>query len=291
MTTALPSARLTAHAAFRTDHYAAGLGAKLMRSLQLGPDYYFRNVPRYWQERRRRGLPGFDAGVLWTPLREFGLLNPAPGELPPGIDDVLATLEREGLTITLKPQRFLAICATWWRATSTGPSAVIECGSYEGSTGIALALLAQRNGRQQDVHLFDVFGDGSDLSFQPIDGERQHNEFVIARDQPARLQEIAARHGIADRLHLHVGLFETTFKAFKGALWPVRFAHVDANLYASTLQATAFVKAQIEAGSIVFDDYNGVTDLGARLAINTVFADDARRIRPLHSTSAVLDIG
>lgn len=283
-------ARLGRHPVFVTEHYASGVKEKITRSLALGPGYYLAGVPRYWRERRQKGIKSADMQVVWNPLHEFGLLRTDIAPLPPDVEAILDDLAREGLRITLKPPRFLAICAEWWRATAAGPATVIECGSYEGSTGFALALLAERTGRNQRVHMFDIFGNPDTLEFTPVDGSRQSNEFQIAEDQPERLRTIASRLGIADRVVLHVGLFSRTFPGFvTDPARPLRFAHIDANLYESTRQAAAFVRPMLAPGAtVVFDDYHGVTDLGARLAIDEVFGTEARAIRRLSGTSAVL---
>ncbi|HRK18769.1 MAG TPA: class I SAM-dependent methyltransferase [Hyphomicrobiaceae bacterium] len=283
-------ARLCAHPVFATEHYASGAGEKLKRSIALGPAYYFSGVPRYLSERRRKGIRGGDAEILWNPLHEFGLLGTAIRSLPPGLEGVLDDLAREGMRITLKPKRFLAICAEWWHATARGPSSVVECGSYEGVTGIALALLARRSGRDQQIHMFDVFGSLEPLKFRPVDGERQSNEFELSSDIPDRLRSVAGRLGIEACITLHVGLFGKTFPAFRDdPARPLRFAHIDANLYESTREAVGFVLPRLAEGAIVvFDDYHAITDLGARLAIDEMLGEEARALVRLSGTSAVL---
>lgn len=282
--------RLSRHRIFVTEHYASGAVEKARRSLALGPGYYLKGVPRYWSERRGKRIAGADAQVLWNPLHEFGLLKTPIAALPPGMDELLDELAESELRITLKPARFLAICAEWWRSTTPGRATVIECGSYEGSTGLGLALLAARTGRDQRIHMFDVFGNLDELEFAPVDGARQSNEFQIAADRPDRLRMIAAKLKIADRVDLHVGLFSKTFPHFAAdPTRPLRFAHIDANLYESTREAAAFIRRQLAPdATVVFDDYHGVTDLGARLAIDEVFGAEAHKIERLSGTSAVL---
>jgi hypothetical protein len=69
------------------------------------------------------------------------------------------------------------------------------------------------------------------------------------------------------------------------------FAHVDANIYEGTRDACAFVIPRMNAGGVVvFDDYNGLMDLGARLAIDEYLAGHGMRPQPLAECSAFLRI-
>src|SRR5690349_2913058 len=69
-----------AYAVFDESHYAATLWRKLYRALQLGPKYYFWDLPRYFASRKRRRLRLWDGGALLNPLKEFRARSAAPGE-------------------------------------------------------------------------------------------------------------------------------------------------------------------------------------------------------------------
>ena len=63
--------------------------------------------------------------------------------------------------------------------------------------------------------------------------------------------------------------------------------HIDANIYTGTKQACEFTIPRTSPGGIiVFDDYNGMCDLGARLAIDQFFAKQRVRLTPLAESSA-----
>ena len=278
------------HPIFRSDYYAAMPHQKIRRSLELGPRYYFRDVPRYWHERRRSAgqLIDLDLQVLWNPLHEFGFLGKEPLEPPPGLDGVLDRLNAEGLRIMLKPERFLAVCTQFWRAAQ-GDASILECGSYQGATGLALALLGKLHGFSQHVHLFDLFGSQAEIMSAPVDGARTANEFAMEAGYADDLRRLADKLGVGDRVTVHDGLFEETFPGFVAGPFPCRFAHIDANYYSSTLQACKFVMPLLaDRAIVVFDDYHGITDLGARLAIDQVFGTAQGAIRRLSGTSAVL---
>jgi Methyltransferase domain len=281
---------LAVHPVFSATHYAATMPRKLQRSLALGPKYYLNYVPRYWLERSRRkpSAGSFDWEVLWSPLQEFGFLHREPHVLPPGVGIALDKINAAGLKISLPPERFLAICSQWGRVARK-PGTVIECGSYRGTTGLALALLGAQIGAPQDIHMFDLFGMRAGLEFQSVDGERQDNEFIVEADFAAKLGAIASTLGVADQITIHQGLFEKTFPEYSTGAKLCKFAHVDANVYSSTKQACQFLASVLEEDAVVvFDDYHGVTDLGARLAIDQTFCLQQGKPRRLRGTSAVM---
>lgn len=282
--------QLHSHRIFRSEHYAGTFVDKIQRSFDLGPRYFLRDVPRYWSERRRGApvLSPMDLEVLWNPLHEFGLLKNAPVATPPGLEAVMDKLSATGLTIALKPERFLAVCSQWWHAAQ-GDATVIECGAYRGATGLAIALLGLNHGFNQDVHLFDLFGTPCEFDASPVDGAQGTNRFAMEPSYPQTLRAYTQTLGIASRVHIHTGLFSDTFPNYISGKHPCKFAHIDANIYASTKQACNFVKPMLaEDAVVVFDDYHGITDLGARLAIDQSFGRAHGRIRRLSGTSAVL---
>jgi hypothetical protein len=278
------------HPIFHTDHYAGTTSEKLMRSFELGPRYYLRDVPRYWNERRSivAKSTSHDWEVLWNPLAEFGFLSNEPLAPPPLLDEVMDQLHDLGFAIALKPERFIAICTQWWQA-ARGDALVIELGSHQGATGLALALLGRKHGFNQQVHLFDLFGKPFDLPMLPVDGVRKYSEFEMDANYADKLAAIAQSLGLGERLVLHPGAFVESFATFVRPLLPCRFAHVDANLYQSTKEACTFIKPLlIEGSTVVFDDYHAITDLGARLAIDETFGHRHGKLRRLSGTSAVL---
>ncbi|MGY8991410.1 MAG: tetratricopeptide repeat protein [Rhodospirillales bacterium] len=114
---------------------------------------------------------------------------------------------------------------------------VLEFGVRFGTT---LRIIAAAAG--QSVHGFD--------SFQGLP-ENWHAE-------PAGSYSTQdARPQMPDRVTLHEGWFEETLPAFLVAhLEPVRFLHIDCDLYSSAATIFRFLGPRIQVGSIiVFDDY------------------------------------
>lgn len=273
---------------FDQKHYAATLRRKLIRSFQLGPKYYLWDLPRYFAFRRSVGLPAWDGATLLNPFREFSGRIFQHWELPPGYQAALDRLHQIGVRIALPRPRLLGVLGVWWSCRSI-PGDVIECGSYQGATGLLLALLGREHGMKQNYLLLDTFcGPPAPSRF---DGARTAGEFAQSAGHAAIIQQQAEQLGVADRIRVHQGLFSDTFAALRKNPQRFAFSHIDANIYSSTLEACEFVLPRMQnGGSIVFDDYNGVCDLGARLAIDRHFRHRMERVRPLAGSSAYVTI-
>jgi Macrocin-O-methyltransferase (TylF) len=273
---------------FDEKHYSATFRRKLIRSFQLGPKYYLWDLPRYFAFRHSVGLTVWDCATLLNPLREFSGRIYQQWELPPGHQAALDRLHRAGVRIALPRARLLGVLGVWWACRSR-PGDVIECGSYEGATGLLLALLGRENSLNQVCHLLDTFS-GSPAPSR-FDGARSAGEFAQTADQSVILRQQAEILGVADRVKIHKGLFSETFAKLREQAQRYAFAHIDANIYASTLEACEFVLPRMnEGGAIVFDDYNSMCDLGARLAIDRYFHNRPERLKHLAGCSAYVSI-
>lgn len=275
--------------AFQTALYSSTPREKLRRALELGPRYYLVDLPRYLEARRRLGLGAWDAGAFLNPLRELRRKAYARFPLPPGYQESLLELRDCGARIAMPRLRLESLLGAWWLARRV-PGDLIECGAYEGATSLLLALLARRNDIAQKVHVLDTFAGAPSPS--PLDGGHQAGEFSSPQGKPELLEQRARALGVGDRLRVHVGLFATTFAALRPEEPRFAFAHIDANLFESTREACAFTLPRVSPGGIVvFDDYNGVCDLGARLAIDLSLGRGAVRPSPLAWCSSYLRSG
>jgi hypothetical protein len=269
---------------FDTAHYASSPMQKLRRSFELGPRYYGLDLPRYFLARRRLGLPVWDSEALLNPLREGTRRSYVALEPPPSLPDALASFRGLGLRLSIPRVRLEALAAAWW-ASRHATGAAIECGAFEGATSLLLALLGKLEGVDRRVLVLDTFG-GSPAPGE-LDGPHAAGEFAPDSSIRARLEERAAQLGLSDRLEIHAGLFAETFARLASRPLQLAFAHIDANLYQSTLEACGFVLPRLaRGGCVVFDDYNGIRDLGARLAIDASLRGSERRPRPLAWCSA-----
>lgn len=274
---------------FDRDHYAATVLQKLKRSLQLAPGYYLWQLPRYFLHRGRLNLPLADVAACFNPLREFRRTVFTSFPLPPGYQSALEQFEAVGIRFTIPPIRLQGVVGSWW-VTRAIPGVVIECGSYRGATGLFLALLGRMHGISQKVLLLDTFAGAPRLSC--YDTGRQQGEFALNGNPVRQIEQQARLLGIEDRVEIHQGLFADTFARLSGRELAFAFAHIDANLYQSTKEACAFtIPRMLKGGMVVFDDYNGVCDLGARLAIDEHLAPKAIRPSALAACSAYIRIG
>lgn len=273
---------------FDDSHHAATLLRKVWRAAQLGPRYYLWDLPRYFAHRRARKVPLWDVGVFTNPIREFRPSCRTPWEMPPGYHDALEQFARIGLQLTMPRQRLEALVRAWWRTRQVG-GVVIECGAYRGATSLLLALLGRINGVDQKVLILDTFEgmpavSGYDLSRNP-------GEFRPPTDQVELIQRQANALGVRERVEVHKGLFNATFTSLAPRDLHFSFVHIDANIYQGTLEACAFTIPRVAPGGlVVFDDYNGVCDLGARLAIDEYLIGRGLRPEPLAATSAFVQL-
>jgi hypothetical protein len=269
-------------AVFDDSHHAATLPRKLWRALQLGPKYYLWDLPRYFAHRKRRRLPFFDRAALTNPLREFRPRLPAPEALPPAYAEALVLFAKAGIRLTIPRERLGTLLQVWWE-TRAVPGDAIECGAYQGATSLLLALLGRLNGIRQKVLILDTFAGMPKVS--TFDLGRQHGEFRPAADQVELIRSQAEALDVTDRIEIHRGLFADTFASLEERDPRFALVHIDANIYEGTLDACRFTIPRIATGgAVVFDDYNGVCDLGARLAIDEYFAGQG--IQPVALTAS-----
>jgi hypothetical protein len=274
----------TLPAVFDDSHHAATFLRKVCRALQLGPKYYFWDLPRYFAHRRGRKLPFWDGAAFTNPFKEFRPRSPAAEQLPPGYREGLTRLGEAGVRLTIPRARLEALLGLWW-ATRTVPGDVIECGAYRGATSLLLALLGRLNGVPQTVLMLDTFAGMPAVS--GYDLGRQSGEFQPPADQVELIRRQADTLGVSDRIAIHKGLFADTFAALAPQSPRFALVHIDANIYQGTLDACRFTIPRVaRGGAVVFDDYNGVCDLGARLAIDEYFAGQGVKPLPLTASSA-----
>jgi predicted O-methyltransferase YrrM len=273
---------------FDDSHHAATLGRKVWRAAQLGPRYFLWDLPRYFGNRRARHLPLWDGGVFTNPLREFRPQCRVDWEMPPGYDEALRRFAEVGVQLSMARPKLEALLRAWWQARSV-PGEVIECGAYRGATSLLIALLGQHNGVSQKVLILDTFEGMPAVS--GFDLGRQPGEFRPGTDQVEVIHQQARALGIAERIEVYRGLFADTFAA---PAWQDRrfaFVHIDANIYQGTLDACVDTIPRVNPGGlVVFDDYNGVCDLGARLAIDEYLAGRGLHPQPLAATSAYVRV-
>ena len=130
----VPRPIATTQRVFDGQHYAATLKQKVIRSLQLGPKYYFWDLPHYFSFRHSVGLPAWDGATLLNPFREFSSRINQPFDMPPTFEAALDQLRAVGVRVALPRLRLMGVVGVWWSCRNiTGD--VIECGSVRRRDG------------------------------------------------------------------------------------------------------------------------------------------------------------
>lgn len=124
-------------------------------------------------------------------------------------------------------------------AEATQPGLVLELGVFRGES---LRFIAQRT--DGPVHGFDSFeGLPEDWTHSQKKGRFSLDGKVPQFDEP--------------NVRIHAGLFGDTLPSFLAANpEPVRFLHVDCDLYTSTAEALGLLASRLVPGSVIlFDEY------------------------------------
>lgn len=271
---------------FDTSHYATGLRRRLRRSVELGAKYYLYDVPRYFWLRKKMQLPVLDWKAYWNPVRSFRNETYVQLPLPPHYEQALEQLFRAGVRIGNPRSRTEALVGLWWDARQAAGE-VIECGAYQGATSLLLAVLGKLNGLSQRVLMLDTFAGMPEPS--SFDLARGHGEFAPPSGWTEIIHEQVRTLGVEDRVEIHKGLFTQTFEKIEPRKLQFAFAHIDANIFEGTRDACEFVLPRVsKGGAVVFDDYNALLDLGARLAIDACLRGQGSPPAPLAECSAFL---
>ncbi|HVC92518.1 MAG TPA: TylF/MycF/NovP-related O-methyltransferase [Pirellulales bacterium] len=259
-----------------------------MMGIDVGPRYYLRNLPRYYWGRRKAGLPACDWKAIVNPFGELRRKMHQRLPLPEVLDEALDLLRSAGVRLSLPRVRVEGLVGAWW-STRAVPGDMIECGAYRGATSLLLATLCRLANVGKRMLVLDAFE--NQLPISRHDGMRTGSEYVFVGNAVERLLDQAARLNVPDRVGVLRGRFADTFRSIDGRQDRFSFVHIDANYYAGTSDACRFALARtLPGGVIVFDDYNGLCDLGARLAIDECLAPSGMRPIALAGSSAMLRI-
>lgn len=132
-----------------------------------------------------------------------------------------------------------------------------ECGVYKGGTANALAGFGRK------LRLFDTFLGMPDVS--KYDNYHKKGDF--------RVEFVPEIKG-AD---IFMGKIPKIFKGLEDC--KIGFAHIDVDIYQSTLDCCKFIVPRLaKGGIIVFDDYGFRTCKGAKKAIDKYFGKSIKRL-------------
>lgn len=138
-----------------------------------------------------------------------------------------------------------------------------ECGVYVGGTSLFLAQILEGSGKT--LHLFDTFA-----GMPETDPMRDWHKAGDFADAP--IEQVRRTVGHEHTAVFHQGWMPATFAGMERER--IAFAHIDTDIYQSTMDCCEFVFPRMAPGGvIVFDDYGQITCDGARVAIDEYFAD------------------
>jgi O-methyltransferase len=157
---------------------------------------------------------------------------------------------------------------------------VWECGVYRGGTALLLAWAIRDNRPGEWLWLFDTFGGMPDA-----DPSRDSHKSGDFSDTSAGA--VGALLGGICNNALQVGKIPETFAGHEDSR--IAFAHVDVDLYSSTLAALGFIVPRLVPGGIlVCDDYGFASCPGATLAVDEYAAKRGVSVLDLRTGQAVI---
>jgi ADP-heptose:LPS heptosyltransferase len=198
------------------------------------------------------------------------------------VQKLTTALRNAGVESLLDPARFLALSAMIRLAAKNSAADVIELGVYKGGSAALAALVLRDAGLTRPLHLCDTFeGMPKALEWE------FHKEFDFG---DTSLESVSARLRKLDPqfpFYFYRGFFSEIFPVLAESRFC--FAHVDADLYESVLQACEFVYPRMDKGGfILFDDYGAPTCPGAKKAVDEFFADKLEK--PSHVASCAYGV-
>jgi O-methyltransferase len=196
--------------------------------------------------------------------------------------DIAATTQAlassDSLTLVGSERLFMIKWAFLQTANLAGE--VWEAGVYRGGSAHLMTRLALTQQQPPQVRLFD--------SFQglppPTRGVDKHLAGEFADTSLEQVRGLLGEHGFID---YRVGWIPATFSGLDNSR--IRFAHIDLDMYQSTLDCLEFIYPRMQsAGIIVLDDYGLISCPGVRKAVDEFFMGKPESPLPLPSSSALL---
>jgi O-methyltransferase len=220
---------------------------------------------KFWNKRRDQGLPpslpdSNAYGRYGTAIEIF-----QPWLIDRDIANLMAELRAARSSTLVSSERLWTI--KWaFLQTSSIRGEIWEAGVYRGGVARMLrALMIHGGTTDATLRLFDSFA-GLPESRAGIDFHKQ-GEF-----SDTSLPEVRAFIGEDPFIDYRQGWIPNTFCGLDHSI--IRLAHVDVDLYESTLNCLAHIYPKLALGGvIVLDDYGFVSCPGVRRAVDEFFLD------------------
>lgn len=154
-----------------------------------------------------------------------------------------------------------------------------ECGVYRGGTALLLADVIRESCRPVVLRLFDTF---CGHPYDDLFSEHRQGGF-----SDVRLEEVKKLLAPYPGVSFHCGIIPLSFTGLESA--KILFAHVDLDLYESTLEAVQFIWPRLVYGGILLDDdYGAASCPGAKKAMDEFFKKRAPILRGAESQAYVV---
>jgi O-methyltransferase len=157
------------------------------------------------------------------------------------------------------------------------PGDFVECGVYKGASASFIARVMGESDKW--LRLYDTF-EGMPVTDPVRDPFHREGEFA-----DIDLYEVTKLVGRDHRVQYMKGRMPDTFTTD----YPIAFAHIDVDIYQSTLDCCEFLYPRMSVGGVMlFDDYGNRRCSGLRMAADEYFADKPSRPIPLYSNQAMV---
>jgi O-methyltransferase len=221
---------------------------------------------KHWHARAKQelapALPDSNAyGRYMTGIDVF-----QPWLLDPDINNLMCELNAEHSTTLVSSERLWTIKWAFLQTRSL-PGEIWEAGVYRGGVARMLRALIMNYDAMNHcaLRLFD--------SFAGLPDPRIGIDFHQRGDfSDTSLSAVRGFVGQDDFIEYRPGWIPDTFHGLDGSI--IRLAHVDVDLYQSTLDCLGYIYPKLAPGGIiVLDDYGFVSCPGVRKAVDEFFID------------------
>ena len=152
-----------------------------------------------------------------------------------------------------------------------------ECGVYKGGTTFLIASVLEKRGQGKHLHLFDTFTGMPDIAIKERDNQAP-GDFA-----DTSLENVKEYLSDFSNIDFHPGIIPDTFKRVLNKQFS--FAHIDVDLYPTTLECCKyFYERMTKGGILICDDYGFLGyRKAAKAAIDDFFEDKTEIPISLHT--------
>lgn len=169
-------------------------------------------------------------------------------------------------------------------AVQTVDGAIAECGVFQGSTLVAMALLVRQSGRRRQFFGFDSFeGFGDSIRGESASERADVDPYMRAEGFSNTSVELVQRKldlfGLAD-VRLIKGYFDSSLTRCPESVFAL--VHMDCDTYVAYRDCLSYFYPRLSAGGVVvLDEYNDPAWPGCRKAVDEFLADKPEHLEKI----------